>query len=48
MNDRPDNIDKMVFSATHAVRKDYHAACYRLGLRSRDLTPPVLMQRSVR
>ena len=37
----------MVFSATHAVRKDYIEACRVLGIRPRDLTPPVIGMRSV-
>jgi hypothetical protein len=43
----PDHIDRMVYTATHAVRRDYIEACARLGQRPRDLSPIVIGMRSV-
>ena len=44
---RPDAVDKAVYSATHKVRNQYRHACFNLGLSPRELTPVTLMQRSV-
>ena len=44
---RPDSIDKAVYSETHRVRNMYKEACERLGLTPTTLTPVTLMQRSV-
>jgi hypothetical protein len=48
MDERPDNIDKMVYTETMQLRKLYEDACERLGLKPRKLTPVTIMQRSVR
>lgn len=48
MNERrPDQIDKMVYSETLRVRQLYYSACERLRQKPRQLSPVVLMQRSV-
>jgi hypothetical protein len=47
MDDRPDKIDKMVYTETMQIRKLYEETCIRLGLKPRVLTPIVIMQRSV-
>jgi hypothetical protein len=47
MAERPDKIDKMVYSETLAIRKLYRKACERLGQEPRELTPVTIMQRSV-
>ena len=47
MNDRPDAIDKMVYTETTKIRKLYEEACKRRGVKPRTLSPVVLMQRSV-
>lgn len=47
MNERPDSLDKMVYSATHKIRNIYYDACERLGIKPTTLTPITLMQRSV-
>ena len=47
MSRRPDKIDKMVFSETHAIRKEYQEARERLHLPPKELSPIVIMQRSV-
>jgi hypothetical protein len=48
MDNRPDKIDKMVFTETHHIRRLYKEACERLGQKPRELTPITIMQRSVR
>ena len=48
MEERPDQIDKMVYSATHMIRKMYVEACRNLGQEPRKLTPVTIMQRSIR
>jgi hypothetical protein len=48
MGERPDNIDKMVYTETMQIRKLYEEACVRLGLKPLKLTPVTIMQRSVR
>lgn len=47
--ERPDAIDKMVYSETLRIRFLYHQARARLGLRSAEnkLTPVTIMQRGV-
>ena len=47
MNDRPDAIDKMVYTETTKIRKLYEEACKRRGVKPRELSPIVIMQRSV-
>jgi hypothetical protein len=46
--DNLDNLDVMVFFATHAVRRDYEIACHNLGQQPRKLSPIVIGMRSVR
>ena len=48
MEERPDQIDKMVYTETCQLRKLYKEACERLGQKPRRLTPVTIMQRSVR
>jgi hypothetical protein len=48
MDERPDQIDKMVFTETQQIRRLHAEACKRLGLAQRKMTPVTLMQRSVR
>ena len=48
INERPDAIDKDVLTNTLQVRKMYADARQRLHLPPKELSPVVLMQRSVR
>jgi hypothetical protein len=45
---QPDYLDHMVYGATLAVRKEYVAACKRLGQTPRQLSPLIVGMRSVR
>ena len=47
MTTRPDHVDRMVFTETVQLRQMYDASRHRLHLPPKNLTPVVLMQRSV-
>lgn len=46
-DERPDAIDTMVMFETMSIRRRYVEACQRLHIPPRQLSPVVLMQRSV-
>jgi hypothetical protein len=47
MDNRPDQLDKMVYTETWRVRNMYYEICRKLGLIPKTLTPVTLMQRSI-